>query len=255
MITSKELVDILDEYLKKQGISRREFCRLVDIPNTTISSWKTKNILPSIEFVAKIAKFMNISLDQLVYKKNLEIEQKFELKEMLNVYKIMFKYNYDSRYYMLISMIIFFYNKTSGRCIITKEQLIQYFEINLIPAAEDIYCPKMNIFDEETVEDFYELLFVLQLLSQYKDELLFNFEFIKKEHGWFYFQKYVFQDEPNEKIKENCFFEIRCFDAGNGYKAHFVYQDEILGECISYKPVFYKETDDNPFFIIKGEIN
>lgn len=199
---------------------------------------------------------MNISLDQLVYKKNLAIEQKFELKEMLNVYKIMFKYNYDSRYYMLISMIVFFYQRTSGKCLITREQLNEYFDKNLIPVAEEISCSVINVFDEETVDNFYELLFVLQLLSQHKDELLFNFEFINKEHGWFYFQKYNLPEDPGkEKIKENCYFEIRCFDNGDGYKAHFVYQNKEKGECISSKPVFYKETDDNPFFIIKGEIN
>ena len=42
------------------------------------------------------------------------------------------------------------------------DKLIQYFEINLIPAAEDIYCPKMNIFDEETVDNFYELQTLLK---------------------------------------------------------------------------------------------
>ena len=66
MRTSTEFVEILDNYLKEKKISRRQFCALVDIPNTTISSWKTKNVLPSIEFVAKIAKFMNVSLDWLV---------------------------------------------------------------------------------------------------------------------------------------------------------------------------------------------
>ncbi len=66
MRTSSEFVEILEKYLKEKKISRPQFCALVDIPNTTISSWKTKNTLPSIEFVAKIAKFMNVSLDWLV---------------------------------------------------------------------------------------------------------------------------------------------------------------------------------------------
>lgn len=66
MRTSAEFVEILDEYLKKKKISRRQFSALVDIPNTTISSWKSKNLLPSIELVARVAKFMNVSLDWLV---------------------------------------------------------------------------------------------------------------------------------------------------------------------------------------------
>lgn len=65
--SSAELVEILENYLKEKKISRRQFCALVDIPNSTISSWKSKNVLPSIELVAKVAKFMNVSLDWLVY--------------------------------------------------------------------------------------------------------------------------------------------------------------------------------------------
>ena len=67
MRNSAEFVEILETYLKEKKISRRQFCALVDIPNSTISSWKAKNVLPSIELVAKVAKFMNVSLDWLVY--------------------------------------------------------------------------------------------------------------------------------------------------------------------------------------------
>lgn len=67
MRTSAEFVEVLENYLKEKKISRRQFCALVDIPNSTISSWKSKNLLPSIELVAKVAKFMNVSLDWLVY--------------------------------------------------------------------------------------------------------------------------------------------------------------------------------------------
>ena len=65
--STAELVEILENYKKKKKISRRQFCALVDIPNSTISSWKAKKVLPSIELVAKVAKFMNVSLDWLVY--------------------------------------------------------------------------------------------------------------------------------------------------------------------------------------------
>lgn len=67
MRSSAEFVEILENFLKEKNISRRQFCALVDIPNSTISSWKSKNVLPSIELVAKVAKFMNVSLDWLVY--------------------------------------------------------------------------------------------------------------------------------------------------------------------------------------------
>ena len=62
-----ELVDILDNYLKEKKLSRRQFCALTDIPNSTIGTWKSKNVMPSFELVAKVAKFMNVSLDWLVY--------------------------------------------------------------------------------------------------------------------------------------------------------------------------------------------
>lgn len=253
MRTCLEMLEILDEYLKNENLSRRQFCSLVNIPNSTISSWKQKNVLPSIEVVAKIAQFMNVSLDWLVNGDETKVFNfnKFELKKLLKIYEVMFNYNYGQEYLMLISLITFFYKKTDGKCIILKEQLKQYFENNLFPVAEDIYCPKMNIFNEEVVDKFYDLLLVLQLLAQYEDELLFNFEYIDKEHGWFYFQKYVFQEEPNEKIKENCFFEIRCFDYGDGYKAHFVYQDKEKGECVSNNPVYYS-FDENKICIIQS---
>lgn len=66
MRTCEEFLKILDDYLKTKNLSRRQFCILTDIPTTTLSSWKSKNLLPSVEFVAKIAKFMNVSLDWLV---------------------------------------------------------------------------------------------------------------------------------------------------------------------------------------------
>ncbi|HOE08812.1 MAG TPA: helix-turn-helix transcriptional regulator [Treponemataceae bacterium] len=62
-----ELVEIIDSYLRGKKLSRRQFAVLVDVPISTINSWKVKNVLPSIEFVGKIAKFMNVSLDWLVF--------------------------------------------------------------------------------------------------------------------------------------------------------------------------------------------
>ena len=81
MRTSAEFVEILENYLKEKKISRRQFCALVDIPNSTISSWKSKNVLPSIELVAKVAKFMNVSLDWLVYGEQYENASEFNNDE------------------------------------------------------------------------------------------------------------------------------------------------------------------------------
>ena len=66
MRTTLEIVEILENYLKEKKISLRQFSTLVDISHSTIITWKKKNILPSIEFISKIASFMNVSLDWLV---------------------------------------------------------------------------------------------------------------------------------------------------------------------------------------------
>lgn len=64
--SGSEFVDILEDYLKKKNLSRRQFCAMVDINPSTIGAWKSKNVMPSVDLVAKVAKFMNVSLDWLV---------------------------------------------------------------------------------------------------------------------------------------------------------------------------------------------
>ena len=82
-----ELVDILDKYLKEKGISRRQFCALTDIPNSTVATWKSKNRLPSVELAAKVAKFMNVSLDDLAFESNEYFEAKQKQLEILEKIK------------------------------------------------------------------------------------------------------------------------------------------------------------------------
>ena len=47
-------------------ISRKDFCESLEIPYQTLASWKTKNILPPLETINKIAEYMNVSLGWLV---------------------------------------------------------------------------------------------------------------------------------------------------------------------------------------------
>ena len=107
MRTGIELVEILDDFLKSKNLSRRQFCGLIDISHATIAVWKTKNILPSIEILDKVAKFMNVSLDWLVNgdlvedatKKNNE-NNLYSRRSILNRIIIILKqnnndYNYD----------------------------------------------------------------------------------------------------------------------------------------------------------------
>lgn len=42
MRSSFELVEVLEDYLKEKKISCHQFCALVYIPNSTISSWKSQ---------------------------------------------------------------------------------------------------------------------------------------------------------------------------------------------------------------------
>ena len=61
-----ELVEIIDNYLETKGISRRQFCSQIEIPPSTIATWKSKNILPTTELICKVAEFLNVSIDWLV---------------------------------------------------------------------------------------------------------------------------------------------------------------------------------------------
>lgn len=62
-----EFVTILDDYLKNKGLSRKEFCISSGVPESTIATCKSRNVMPSVELLAKVAQFMNVSLDWLVF--------------------------------------------------------------------------------------------------------------------------------------------------------------------------------------------
>jgi len=106
-----QLVEILEAYLEEKKISRRQFCALVDIPTSTIASWKAKNVLPSIELVAKLARFMNVSLDWLVYGENPETtvsentaENPYSRKSILYRIETVLRQNNDDYDYELKSL-------------------------------------------------------------------------------------------------------------------------------------------------------
>ena len=111
MRTCGQLVEILEAYLEEKKISRRQFCALVDIPTSTIASWKAKNVLPSIELVAKLARFMNVSLDWLVYGENPETtlsentaENPYSRKSILYRIETVLRQNNDDYDYDLKSL-------------------------------------------------------------------------------------------------------------------------------------------------------
>lgn len=67
MNTSKEIAKIIETYLKDHKMTLKEFANSVGVTHAAISTWKSKDIVISVYNVAKIADFMNVSIDYLVY--------------------------------------------------------------------------------------------------------------------------------------------------------------------------------------------
>ena len=172
MRTSSEFVEILENYLKEKKISRRQFCALVDIPNTTISSWKTKNILPSIELVAKIAKFMNVSLDWLVYDDIVENQDNtyenpysrrsilYRIEIVLRQKNMDYDYNTESLYNKYLKNIVDYevlINWVEGRANIAEDVLPK------LAAQLDVSLQWLLTKDEYHQEDFNAHLYGLAI--------------------------------------------------------------------------------------------
>lgn len=83
MRTGAEIVELLEDYLRKKKITRKQFCALVDIPPSTVATWKSKNAMPSIDSLSSVAKFMNISLDDLLFESYEYFEEKIATEEKL----------------------------------------------------------------------------------------------------------------------------------------------------------------------------
>lgn len=66
MLSGKKFVEILDTYLKENELTRKQFCDDMGISNSTLATWKTRNVLPPLETIDKIARYMRVSLTWLV---------------------------------------------------------------------------------------------------------------------------------------------------------------------------------------------
>ena len=87
-----ELVDKIDKLIKEKGISRRQLCADVGISNSTIATWKTKNILPTAELIGKVAKELNVSVDWLLNGNDTEPpnkDDKYHRENIFNRIKIL----------------------------------------------------------------------------------------------------------------------------------------------------------------------
>lgn len=61
-----ELVETIDLLLQEKNITRKDFCKTINIPASTIATWKTRNIFPTIDVLSLIANNLGVSLDWLI---------------------------------------------------------------------------------------------------------------------------------------------------------------------------------------------
>ncbi len=74
----------IDTLIKELGLTQKDLAKQIDISPSTIATWKSKNILPPIKTISRIADFFQVSLEWLVteepsfdiaYIKNLELRK------------------------------------------------------------------------------------------------------------------------------------------------------------------------------------
>ena len=172
MRTTVEIVEILENYLKEKKLSLRQFSALVDIPHSTILTWKKKNTLPSIEFISKIASFMNVSLDWLVngalaIGENNTLENVYSRKSILYRVEIVLRqnnqdYDYDieslhNKYLKDIVEFEVLINWVAGRVNISEDVLPK------IAAQLDVSLQWLLTKDEYHQEDFNAHLYGLAI--------------------------------------------------------------------------------------------
>lgn len=61
-----QLVERIDFLLKLKKQTRNEFCKSINIPPSTIATWKSRNIYPTVDVLSVIAFNLGVSLDWLV---------------------------------------------------------------------------------------------------------------------------------------------------------------------------------------------
>ena len=66
--------------LKSSGISQETLAKACKIPYATVKGWMSKNYWPPVNDVAVIARYLNVSIDYLVFGKETDTGQ--ELKKI-----------------------------------------------------------------------------------------------------------------------------------------------------------------------------
>lgn len=189
MRTCLEIVEIIENYLKEKKLSLRKFSALVGIPYTTILSWKKKNTLPSIEFISKIASFMNVSLEFLVngalaVGENNTLENVYSRRSILYRIKIVLRqknneYDTESLYNKYLKDIVDYevlINWVEGRANIAEDVLPK------IAAQLDVSLQWLLTKDEYHQEDFDAHIY--GLTTKYPG-LLKGYDYLNKEEQKF----------------------------------------------------------------------
>lgn len=75
-----KIVERIDIALRKKGENDRvQLCKILNIPKSTISGWSSLGNVPKLEQAFALARYLNVSLEWLVYGE--ENEQKSELEQ------------------------------------------------------------------------------------------------------------------------------------------------------------------------------
>ena len=65
-ISGIKLINRIDDTLKDQNKTRKYLCEKLNIFQGTMATWKTKNIMPPVKTLYKIAAELNVSLNWLI---------------------------------------------------------------------------------------------------------------------------------------------------------------------------------------------
>ena len=77
------VVERIESQRKKINISQKELCKKCNIIDTTYSSWKNRNRLPSIDDIYVLSKILNVSIEWLITGTETLPEQTPEDKQLL----------------------------------------------------------------------------------------------------------------------------------------------------------------------------
>ncbi|MCI6480387.1 MAG: helix-turn-helix domain-containing protein [Spirochaetia bacterium] len=66
MYSGITLVNKIDILLNELGMSRKDFAKQIEINPSTVSTWKTRNIIPPSETLFNITQYFEVSLDWLI---------------------------------------------------------------------------------------------------------------------------------------------------------------------------------------------